>query len=58
MNTLTTEALRERLDAGPVALYDVRGDVAFEKGHRPGSYTAPLGSLSPRAIYPETAARD
>jgi rhodanese-related sulfurtransferase len=45
MKTLTTEELRVRLQAGPVALFDVRGDVTFEEGHIPGAKTAPLGSL-------------
>jgi rhodanese-related sulfurtransferase len=45
MKTLTTEELRRRLDAGPVALFDVRGDVEFEEEHIPGAKTAPLGSL-------------
>ncbi|MBI4880446.1 MAG: rhodanese-like domain-containing protein [Planctomycetes bacterium] len=45
MKTITTETLRARLDAGPVALFDVRGDVDFEIGHIPGASTAPLGSL-------------
>jgi rhodanese-related sulfurtransferase len=46
MNRLTTDDLRQRLDAGPVALFDVRGDVEFERGHIPGAKTAPLGSLT------------
>ncbi|MBW2256177.1 MAG: rhodanese-like domain-containing protein [Deltaproteobacteria bacterium] len=45
MNTIGTEALRERLEAGPVALFDVRGDVTYEQAHIPGAKTAPLGSL-------------
>jgi rhodanese-related sulfurtransferase len=43
--TLTTEELHARLEAGPVALFDVRGDVEYEQGHIPGAKTAPLGSL-------------
>ncbi len=45
MNRLSTDDLRRRLEAGPVALFDVRGDVEFEQGHIPGAKTAPLGSL-------------
>jgi rhodanese-related sulfurtransferase len=45
MKTVTTEELRERLESGPLALFDVRGDVEYEKGHIPGAKTAPLGSL-------------
>jgi len=45
MNTLSIQELRERLEAGPAAVFDVRGDVEFELGHIPGTKTAPLGSL-------------
>ena len=45
MKTVTTEQLRRQLAAGPVALFDVRGDVEYEQGHIPGAKTAPLGSL-------------
>lgn len=45
MNNVTTEELHERLGAGPVALFDVRGDIEYELGHIPGALTAPLGSL-------------
>jgi len=45
MKTISTSELRERLDAGPVALFDVRGDVTYESAHIPGAKTAPLGSL-------------
>ena len=45
MKTLTTKDLHDRLELGPVALFDVRGDIEFEKGHIPGAKTAPLGSL-------------
>lgn len=45
MKTVTTKELKRRLDAGPVALFDVRGDVDYEKGHIPDAKTAPLGSL-------------
>ena len=45
MKTVTTQQLRQRLDSGPLALFDVRVDVGFEQGHIPGAKTAPLGSL-------------
>lgn len=45
MKTVKTEDLKRRLDAGPIALFDVRGDVEYEMGHIPGAKTAPLGSL-------------
>ncbi|OGQ78623.1 MAG: hypothetical protein A2289_09995 [Deltaproteobacteria bacterium RIFOXYA12_FULL_58_15] len=51
MKTISTEALHQRLDAGPVALFDVRGDVDFELEHIPGAKTAPLGSLSFRVAH-------
>lgn len=43
---MSTEQLRERLSQGPLALFDVRGDVEYEAGHIPGAKTAPLGSLT------------
>ncbi|MFH1810532.1 MAG: rhodanese-like domain-containing protein [Pseudomonadota bacterium] len=43
---MTTERLDELLHTGKVALFDVRGDMEFEKGHLPGAMTAPLGSLT------------
>jgi rhodanese-related sulfurtransferase len=45
MKIIDTESLRQRLDEGPTAVFDVRGDVEFERGHIPGAKTAPLGSL-------------
>ncbi len=45
MKTITTQELKSRLDQGPVALFDVRGDVDYERGHIAGAKTAPLGSL-------------
>jgi rhodanese-related sulfurtransferase len=45
MKTLSTEELRERLESGNPAVFDVRGDVEFELGHIPDAKTAPLGSL-------------
>jgi rhodanese-related sulfurtransferase len=51
MKTLSTGQLRARLEAGPVALFDVRGDVEYEKGHIPGAKTAPLGSLVFRVAH-------
>lgn len=44
--TITTEELHALLESGPLALYDVRGDVDYEMGHIPGAKTAPPGSLS------------
>ncbi len=51
MKTISTHALRALLNEGPVALFDVRGDVEFEKGHIAGAMTAPLGSLSFRVAH-------
>ena len=45
MKSISIEDLRERLDSGTAAVFDVRGDVEFERGHLPGAKTAPLGSL-------------
>lgn len=45
MNIIDTQEVKRRLDEGPVALFDVRGDVLYEQGHIPGSKTAPMGSL-------------
>ena len=45
MKTITTDQLSKRLEAGPVALFDVRGDVEFDQAHIPGAHSAPLGSL-------------
>jgi rhodanese-related sulfurtransferase len=45
MKIITTDELKSRLDSGPLAIFDVRGDIAYEKGHIPGAKTAPLGSL-------------
>ena len=45
MTTISTENMRERLQSGAAAVFDVRGDVEFERGHIPGAKTAPLGSL-------------
>jgi rhodanese-related sulfurtransferase len=45
VKSISTEDLRERLDSGTAAVFDVRGDVEFEIGHLPGAKTAPLGSL-------------
>jgi len=46
MKKINTDDLRRHLDDGPLALFDVRGDVLFEQGHIPGAKTAPLGSLT------------
>lgn len=51
MKTISTEKLSDRLAAGPLALFDVRGDVAYEQGHIPGAKTAPLGSLGFRVAH-------
>jgi rhodanese-related sulfurtransferase len=45
VKSISTEEIRERLDSGTAAVFDVRGDVEFERGHLPGAKTAPLGSL-------------
>jgi len=45
MQSLSIHELRDRLESGPAAVFDVRGDVEFEYGHIPGAMTAPLGSL-------------
>ena len=50
MKTISTLDLKQRLRIGPVALFDVRGDVEFEIGHIPGAGTAPLGSLVFRVV--------
>jgi rhodanese-related sulfurtransferase len=46
MNAISTDELQERLESGQAAVFDVRGDVEYEKGHIPGTKTAPLGSLT------------
>ena len=51
MKTINTADLKQRLDAGPLALFDVRGDVEYEKSHIPGAKTAPLGSLVFRVAH-------
>jgi rhodanese-related sulfurtransferase len=48
MKSLPTEELHKRVLAGPVALFDVRGDLEFAEGHIPGAKSAPLGSLVSR----------
>ena len=45
MKTINTEELRKQLESGQAAVFDVRGDVEFEREHIPGAKTAPLGSL-------------
>jgi len=50
MNTIDTLELERKFDAGNVAVFDVRGDVAFEQGHIPEAMTAPLGSLVFRVV--------
>ncbi len=51
MQTMSTQELSDRLEASPLALFDVRGDVLYEQGHIPGAKTAPLGSLSFRVAH-------
>ena len=46
MKTLNTEQLSKLLETGSAALFDVRGDIEYEKGHIPGAKSAPLGSLT------------
>lgn len=45
MKVLITEELKKRMGSGPLALFDVRGDVEYEEGHIKGAKSAPLGSL-------------
>jgi len=45
MTKISTEELSKRLESGRAAVFDVRGDVEFERAHIPGAKTAPLGSL-------------
>jgi rhodanese-related sulfurtransferase len=45
MVTINTKELSERMESGQAAVFDVRGDVEFERGHIPGGKSAPLGSL-------------
>lgn len=57
MTRITTEELSERLESGQAAVFDVRGDVEYERAHIPGSKTAPLGSLVfrvARAMNPDS----
>ena len=46
MKSISTDQLNNRLEQGPLALFDVRGDVEYEAEHIPGAKTAPLGSLT------------
>ena len=45
MTKISTEELSKRLESGQAAVFDVRGDVEYERAHIPGAKTAPLGSL-------------
>ena len=45
MKSISNTKLKEILDNGDIALFDVRGDVLYEQEHIPGAKTAPLGSL-------------
>jgi rhodanese-related sulfurtransferase len=51
MKNISTEELQSKLEQGPQALFDVRGDVDFEQAHIPGAKTAPMGSLSFRVAH-------
>lgn len=46
MKTITTQQLKAKLEQGPLALFDVRGDIEYEAEHIPGAKTAPPGSLT------------
>ena len=48
MHRLATQELYRRVLAGPLALFDVRGDLEFAEGHIPGAKSAPLGALIAR----------
>jgi len=45
MKTINTNQLKVRLENEHLAIFDVRGDLDYEKGHIPDAKTAPLGSL-------------
>jgi rhodanese-related sulfurtransferase len=45
MERISTEELSKRMESGQAAVFDVRGDVEFERAHIPGGKSAPLGSL-------------
>ena len=45
MVTISTKELSKRMESGQPAVFDVRGDVEFERAHIPGGKSAPLGSL-------------
>jgi rhodanese-related sulfurtransferase len=45
MATISTKELSKRMESGQAAVFDVRGDVEFERAHIPGGKSAPLGSL-------------
>ncbi|MFH2203501.1 MAG: rhodanese-like domain-containing protein [Elusimicrobiota bacterium] len=51
MKMITTEDLCRRMNVGPVAVFDVRGDTDYEQGHIPDAKTAPLGSLGFRVAH-------
>jgi rhodanese-related sulfurtransferase len=58
MTRISTEELSKRLESGPAAVFDVRGDVEFERAHIPGAKTAPLGSLVfrvARVMHPDSS---
>ena len=45
MVTISTRELSERMESGQPAVFDVRGDVEFERANIPEGKSAPLGSL-------------
>jgi rhodanese-related sulfurtransferase len=51
MKQISTAELKQKMQSGPLAVFDVRGDVQFEQGHIPGAKTAPLGSLVFRVAH-------
>lgn len=51
MKSISTEELQRKLEQGPLALFDVRGDVVFQQAHIPEAKTAPMGSLSFRVAH-------
>lgn len=58
MKTINAIELKTMMDAGEIAMFDVRGDVKFEQGHIPETMTAPMGSLTFRVVRvmnPESA---
>jgi rhodanese-related sulfurtransferase len=50
MNKITAEQLNNDLMSETITIFDVRGDVDYEKEHIPGAKTSPLGSLIFRIV--------